>query len=81
MEGNTCINLDHVCKEFSNKIYQNCEEDILNDMFDTMKKISIIRKENFTNDDNYLFVKLLKSIFAYCGEKNIDLNKYFSLSV
>lgn len=81
MKENTYINLLHVCKEFSTKLYEDCEEDILNDMFDTMEKITKIGKENFTNDDNYLFVKQLKALLAYCGRKNIDLNKYFSLSV
>lgn len=69
------INLNYLSKEFSEKIYNNDDSYISDDM---NKSINSFLYNNF---DEYNAIKLFKSIFAYCGKNNIDLNKYFSISI
>jgi len=69
------ININYLSKEFSEKIYNNDDSNIINDM---NKSINSFLSNNF---DEYNTIKLFKSLFAYCGKNNIDLNKYFSIYI
>lgn len=70
------INLNHISKEFAEKYYNNQEEDIVYDILDFTRKI----RQN-EEIDEYQTIKMLKAIMGYCGIKNVNINKYFKLSV
>ena len=70
------INLNSISKQFAAKYYENKEEDIVFDILDFAKKVRLNEEI-----DEYNKIKILKAAMAYCGIKNVDINKYFRLSV
>lgn len=70
------INLNSISQQFAEKYYNNNEEDIIFDILNFSKKVRLNEEI-----DEYQTIKMLKAIMAYCGIKNVDINKYFKLSV
>lgn len=78
------VNLNHISKEFSEKIYNNNEDEILSQLLISIQYLYNEEFQDLANNQNnnqYYIIKLFKSLLAYCADKNIDLNKYFTLSV
>jgi len=70
------ININEVCKSFNEKYYNNDFDYILYDIMNFNKKL--ISEEEMTEYDA---IKAYKAISAYCGIKNIDLNKFIKLKI
>lgn len=70
------ININSICKTFSEKYYKDNLDDILFDLFEFSKKL---RSEN--EMETYDRIKAFKSILAYCGIKQVDLNRFFKLKI
>lgn len=69
------ININSICDSFKTKYYDNNIDDILYDLFDFTEKLKSDKIET------YDIIKGFKSILAYCGNKQIDLNKFFKLKI
>ena len=70
------INLNFICKTFSEKYYKDNIDNILFDLFEFYKKL---RSEN--EMETYDKIKGFKSMLAYCGLKQVDLNRFFKLKI
>jgi len=70
------ININEVCKSFNKKYYNDDFDSILYDIIEFNKKI--LSEEEITEYDA---IKAYKAISAYCGIKNIDLNKFIKLKI
>ena len=70
------ININEMCKSFSEKYYDDNIDDILYDIINFNKKLF---SENEVTE--YDAVKAFRSICAYCNKKNIDMNKYIRLKI
>lgn len=70
------ININSICKTFSDKYYSNNQDDILYDIFEFTKKL---RSEDKL--ETYDIIKGFKAILAYCGNKQVDLNRFFKLKI
>lgn len=68
------ININYICESFYKKYYNNIDE-ILNDIKDFSEK----SKSDKIN--TYDIIKGFKSILAYCGYKQINLNNFFKLKI
>lgn len=75
MNEETRIDLNGISKQFAETFFNNMKEDIEIDLFYFSDKIA--------NGDfnSYNMIKLFKALFSYCGNRNIDLNKYFALKI
>lgn len=70
------ININSICKSFSDKYYNNNIDYILYDIYEFAKKL---RSED--EMETYDRIKGFKSILAYCGNKQVDLNRFFKLKI
>lgn len=71
------ININEVCKSFNEKFYNNDFDSIMYDIINFNKKL-LLENEEITEYD---IIKAYKAISAYCGIKNIDLNKFIKLKI
>ena len=70
----TILNLNGISEQFSEIFYKNNDDDIKIDLIHFSGELSN------GNLEQYNIIKMFEALMGYCGNKKINLNKYFVLN-